>query len=60
MPNFKFIQDASEIPSKGWVDAAKFNKKDALVDFGGRPVSDDYNGRTYRIIAKKRASFFSL
>lgn len=61
MNNFKIINDTNDIKlSKKWVDSTKFNRKNKLVDKNGKPITSSYNGRQYRLIAKKEKTFSIL
>ncbi|MCI5052946.1 MAG: hypothetical protein MRY21_07440 [Simkaniaceae bacterium] len=54
MPHFIQINDRSQIPTdSSWHDATKFYSYGRVVDTNGRPLTSQYEGRTYRLIGKK-------
>ncbi len=61
MPEFKIINNISEIKlNNNWIDSLNFKSKNRIVDDKGKPVSSDYAGHQYQLIAKKERSLSFL
>ena len=58
LPSFKIVNTVNKIhQSPAWLDSPKFASKGRIVDAKGKTVDKEYQGRTYRLIAKKERVF---
>lgn len=58
MQNFKIVNNASEVPfNTKWNFPTKFDSKDDVVDEKGCKFEANYQGRQYKIIAKREHTF---
>ncbi|MGR3951363.1 MAG: hypothetical protein QRY74_00345 [Chlamydia sp.] len=58
MPSFKIINSLNEIEfSAHWAPSLKFASKDRIVTAYGKPLTSDYQGRTYQLIEKHEQLF---